>query len=192
MMPKIVLASKSPRRRELLDRLGLAHTVISVDTDEWYPDGLEPEDIVKHISREKAFAAANMVAPEDIVITADTLVFLDDQKLGKPKDENDAFAMLSALSGREHLVCTGVTVAQGNRTLSEAESTHVRFAPLSEDTIRAYIRTGDPMDKAGSYGIQGLGALLIEGIDGDFFNVMGLPVRRLSLMLRRFGVSLLA
>ena len=191
-MPKLILASKSPRRRELLDRMGLKHTVISASSDEWFPENLSSAEIVKYISREKAFAAANMVAPEDIVITADTMVFLDDKKLGKPADEAEAFAMLSALSGRQHTVCTGVTVMQGNRTLTEAEQTRVRFAALSEDTIRAYIRTGEPMDKAGAYGVQGLGALLIEGIDGDFFNVMGLPVRRLSLMLSRFGVQTLA
>ena len=191
-MPKIILASKSPRRRELLDRLGLAHTVISVDADEWYPDDLTPQGIVKYISNTKACAAANMVAPEDIVITADTMVFLDDKKLGKPKDEDEAFAMLSALSGREHTVCTGVTVLQGNRTLTEAETTRVRFANLDEATIRAYIRTGDPMDKAGAYGIQGCGALLVESIEGDYFNVVGLPMRRMSEMLRKFGVKILA
>ena len=192
-MPKIVLASKSPRRRELLDRMGLAHTVISVDADEWYPDTVaSPQGIVKYISNTKAFAAANMVAPEDIVITADTMVFLDDKRLGKPQDEEDAFRMLSALSGREHIVCTGVTVMQGNRSVTDVETTRVRFAPLSEDTIRAYIRTGEPMDKAGAYGIQGYGALLIEGIDGDYFNVVGLPVRRLSEMLGKFGVQVLA
>ncbi len=188
---KIVLASKSPRRRDLLDRVGLAHMVISVACDEWYPENLPPEEIVKYISREKAYAAANMVAPEDIVITADTMVFLDGEKLGKPENEEHAFEMLSALSGREHTVCTGVTVTQGNRTLTEAERTRVRFAPLSEDTIRAYIRTGEPMDKAGAYGVQGYGALLVEGIDGDFFNVMGLPLRRLARMLEKFGVTLL-
>lgn len=192
-MSKIVLASKSPRRRELLDRLGLPHTVISVDADEWYPDTVvSPQGIVKYISNTKAFAAANMVAPEDIVITADTMVFLDDKKLGKPKNEGEAFEMLSALSGREHTVCTGVTVMQGNRSLTDVETTRVRFAPLSEDAIWAYIRTGEPMDKAGAYGIQAYGALLIEAIDGDYFNVVGLPVRRLAQMLQKFGVTLLA
>ena len=178
-MNKLILASKSPRRRELLDRLGLAHTVISIDTDEWYPDDLSPVGIVNHISREKAAAAATMVAPEDVVITADTMVFLDNRKLGKPQSEEEAFEMLSSLSGREHTVCTGVTVMQGNRMLTEAEST------------RAYIRTGEPMDKAGAYGAQGYGALLIEGIEGDFFNVMGLPIRHLSCMLRKFHVPVL-
>lgn len=191
-MAKLILASKSPRRAELLERLGLSYTVISADCDEWFPDGLGPEEIVQYISREKAHAAANMVAPEDIVITADTLVFLDGQRLGKPRDEEDAFSMLSALSGREHTVCTGVTVMQGNRTLSRAVSTRVRFAALDEETIRAYIRTGEPMDKAGAYGIQAYGALLVEAIDGDFFNVMGLPLRTLAQMLEKFGLRVLA
>lgn len=192
-MAKIVLASGSPRRQELLRRIGVTEFDIRVpDTEETYPAGLSPQETVAYISREKSQAAAALCTPEEIVITADTMVFLDDKKLGKPADEAEAFAMLSALSGRQHTVCTGVTVMQGNRTLTEAEQTRVRFAALSEDTIRAYIRTGEPMDKAGAYGVQGLGALLIEGIDGDFFNVMGLPVRRLSLMLSRFGVQTLA
>ena len=191
-MPKLILASKSPRRRELLDRMGLPHTVVSAPCDEWFPEDLSPAEIVKYISREKAFAAAEMAAPEDILITADTMVFLDDKKLGKPRDEAEAFAMLRALSGRTHTVYTGVTVAQGHRTLTEAEGTWVRFAPLRDETIRAYIKTGEPMDKAGAYGVQALGALLIEGIEGDFFNVMGLPVRRLALMLEKFGVSVLS
>lgn len=191
-MSNLILASKSPRRRELLDRIGLAHTVVSVDSDEWHPDGLSPEGIVKHISLSKAYAAANMAAPEDIVLTADTMVFLDGRALGKPAGEADAFATLSALSGRTHTVSTGVTLLQGNRTLTEAETTRVTFAPLDGDTIRAYLRTGEPMDKAGSYGIQGYGALLIEGIEGDFFNVMGLPLRRLSRMLAKFGVHVLS
>ena len=187
-MNKLILASKSPRRRELLDRLGLAHTVISIDTDEWYPDDLSPVGIVNHISREKAAAAATMVAPEDVVITADTMVFLDDQRLGKPVDEADALRMLTALQGRRHTVCTGVTVRRGGEILTESASTDVYFRPAAEAELWGYIRTGEPMDKAGAYGVQGLGALLVERLDGDFFNVMGLPVLRLSRMLERFGV----
>ena len=187
-MNELILASKSPRRRELLDRLGLAHTVISIDTDEWYPDDLSPVGIVSYISREKAAAAATMVAPEDIVITADTMVFLDDQRLGKPVDEADALRMLTALQGRRHTVCTGVTVRRGGEILTESASTDVYFRPAAEAELWGYIRTGEPMDKAGAYGVQGLGALLVERLDGDFFNVMGLPVLRLSRMLERFGV----
>ena len=146
---------------------------------------------VKYISREKAAAAANMVAPEDIVITADTMVFLDDQRLGKPQDEADALRMLTALQGRRHTVCTGVTVRQGDRVLTESEATGVVFRPAEESELRAYIATGEPMDKAGSYGVQGKGALLVERLEGDFFNVMGLPVLRLSRMLAQFGIKLL-
>lgn len=190
-MNKLILASKSPRRRELLDRLGLAHTVISIDTDEWYPDDLSPVGIVSHISREKAAAAATMVAPEDVVITADTMVFLDDARLGKPADEADALRMLTALQGRSHTVCTGVTVRRGSEILTESETTRVYFRPADQAELLSYIATGEPMDKAGAYGVQGKGALLVERLDGDFFNVMGLPVLRLSQMLLHFGVRLL-
>ena len=191
-MPTIFLASKSPRRQELLTLMGLPFQTLSVDADESFPEHLSPEEIVRHISRSKAVAAKALVGPDDLVITADTMVFLDDRKLGKPRDEADAFEMLSALSGRAHTVCTGVTLVQGEHILTESEATRVRFAPLTEDTIRAYIQTGEPMDKAGAYGIQGKGSLLIEGIEGDFFNVMGLPVHHLSAMLRTFGVNVLS
>lgn len=189
-MSHIVLASKSPRRQELLARIGIKNFVIAVpDIEEWYPEGLSPEKIVEFISKEKADAASNMVAPEDIVITADTMVFLDDKRLGKPKDEAEAFAMLSMLSGRQHRVCTGVTVMQGNRQMTDSVTTQVYFRDLTEDEIRFYIKTGEPMDKAGAYGIQGLGTLFVRRIDGDFFNVMGLPVARLSEMLQKFGIT---
>lgn len=191
-MARIILASGSPRRQELLRRIGVTEFDIRVpDTEETYPAGLSPQETVAYISREKSDAAAALCTPEELIITADTMVFLDNRKLGKPQSEEEAFEMLSSLSGREHTVCTGVTVMQGNRMLTEAESTRVRFAPLDEDTIRAYIRTGEPMDKAGAYGAQGYGALLIEGIEGDFFNVMGLPIRHLSCMLRKFHVPVL-
>ena len=160
-------------------------------TDEHYPAGLTPAQIVEYISREKADAAAKLCTPEEIVITADTMVFLDQQRLGKPRDEADALRMLTELSGRRHTVCTGVTVRQGQRSLTRAQSTDVYFRPASESELRAYIRGGEPMDKAGAYGVQGQGALLVERIDGDFFNVMGLPVLLLSRMLAEFGVTLL-
>ncbi len=114
-------------------------------------------------------------AADEIVITADTMVFLDGQKLGKPADEAEALAMLTALQGRRHTVCTGVTVRQGDRLETESETTEVSFRPVSREELLAYIATGEPMDKAGAYGIQGVGALLVEGICGDYFNVMGLP-----------------
>ena len=147
--------------------------------------------MVEYISREKADAAAKLCTEDEIVITADTMVFLDEARLGKPADEADALRMLTSLQGRHHTVCTGITVRQGGRSLTESESTEVYFRPATEAELRGYIATGEPMDKAGAYGIQGMGALLVEKINGDFFNVMGLPVLRLSRMLSRFGVSFL-
>ena len=189
-MAKIVLASGSPRRQELLQRIGITDFDVRVpETDETYPEGLTPAQIVEYISREKAEAAAKLCTDDEIVITADTMVFLDDQRLGKPADEADALRMLSALQGRQHQVCTGVTVRQGKTVRTESETTQVFFRPVDEAELKAYIRTGEPMDKAGSYGIQGKGSLLVERLDGDFFNVMGLPVLRLSRMLKDFGVS---
>ena len=191
-MANIVLASGSPRRRELLERMGLeAFDVRVPDTEETCPGGLTPRQTVEHISREKSDAAALLCAPEEVVITADTMVFLDGARLGKPRDALHALEMLTALQGRRHTVCTGVTVRRGDRVLTESEETRVFFRAASESELRAYIRTGEPMDKAGAYGVQGKGALLVERIDGDFFNVMGLPVLRLSRMLQKFGISLL-
>ena len=191
-MAKIVLASASPRRQELLRRVGIEDFDIRVpEVEETFPQGLTPPEVVSYISREKADAAAALCTPEELVITADTMVFLDDERLGKPRDEADALRMLTSLQGRRHTVCTGVTVQQGTRRLTEAESTDVYFRPASREELLSYIKTGEPMDKAGAYGVQGRGALLVERLDGDFFNVMGLPVLRLSRMLERFGVRLL-
>ena len=159
------------------------------EADESYAPDQTPEEIVASISRRKALAA--QAAPQELVIAADTMVFLDRARLGKPQDEAEALAMLTALQGRRHTVCTGVTVRRGARILTESESTAVWFRPASEAELRAYIATGEPMDKAGAYGIQGLGALLVERIDGDFYNVMGLPLLRLSRMLAAFGLTLL-
>ena len=189
-MAKIVLASGSPRRQELMQRIGITDFDIRVpETAESYPTGLTPRQIVEYISREKADAAAKLCTADEIVITADTMVFLDDQRLGKPVDETDALRMLTALQGRHHTVCTGVTVRQGSRSITESESTEVYFRPATEAELRGYIATGEPMDKAGAYGVQGKGALLVERLNGDFFNVMGLPVLRLSRMLQQFGIS---
>ncbi|MGM9618765.1 MAG: Maf family protein [Oscillospiraceae bacterium] len=188
-MPNIILASQSPRRQELLRRMGLSDFRILVpQADETCPPSLSAAETVAHISRVKALAAKPLVSPEDIVITADTMVFLDEQRLGKPRDEADALRMLTALQGRRHTVRTGVTVLQGERLVTEVEATDVYFRPATERELRGYIATGEPMDKAGAYGVQGKGALLVERIDGDFFNVMGLPLLRLSRMLEPFGV----
>ena len=185
----LILASKSPRRQELLQRMGLTDFKILVpEADESFPDGLTPQQTVEHISRVKALAARELVGEDDIVITADTMVFLDEHRLGKPRDEEDALRMLTALQGRGHTVCTGVTVMQGDHILTQSEPTKDYFRPASEAELRGYIATGDPMDKAGAYGVQTIGALLVERIDGDFFNVMGLPMLRLSRMLGKFGI----
>ena len=191
-MAALILASSSPRRRQLLSQVGLTDVEVRVpQVEEDCPPGLTPQETVAFISREKAEAAAALCRPEERFLTADTMVFLDGRRLGKPAHEQEAFSMLSALSGRQHLVCTGVTVGQGARRLTRSETTLVRFRPLTEGEIRRYIASGEPMDKAGAYGIQGLGALLAEGIRGDYFNVMGLPVLRLARMLRPFGLDLL-
>ena len=188
-MAKIVLCSGSPRRQELLRRIGISDFDIRVpQVEEFCPAGLEPRETVSYISREKAEAARRLCTAEEIFITADTMVFLDGARLGKPRDEADALRMLTALQGRRHTVCTGVSVGQGSRLETESEATEVFFRPASEAELRGYIRSGEPMDKAGAYGVQGKGALLVEGLRGDFFNVMGLPVLRLSRMLERFGV----
>lgn len=191
-MSNIVLASGSPRRRELLERVGLTDFTVRVpEVEESFPEGLTPEQVVAYISREKAEAAVKLCGPGDIVITADTMVFLDDRRLGKPRDEAHALEMLTALQGRRHTVCTGVSVCQGDRRLTGTESTGVFFRSATEEELRRYIATGEPMDKAGAYGVQGRGALLVERLEGDFFNVMGLPLLRLARMLEKFGVFLL-
>jgi septum formation protein len=189
-MADIVLCSGSPRRQELLRRIGVERFDIRVPyTEETFPAGLTPRQTVEYISREKAAAARRLCTADEIFITADTMVFLDDRRLGKPRDEAEALEMLTALQGRRHTVCTGVTVGRGDRLLTESEATEVLFRPASQAELRSYIRTGEPMDKAGAYGIQEKGALLVESIHGDFFNVMGLPVLRLSRMLGRFGIT---
>lgn len=189
-MARIVLASGSPRRQELLGRIGIRDFTVRVpQVEEWYPQGLTPPEIVSYISREKSQAVPS--EDDEIVITADTMVFLDGARLGKPRDEAHALEMLTALQGRRHTVCTGVTVCRGDYRDTQSEETEVFFRPATEQELRAYIRTGEPMDKAGAYGIQGRGALLVEKIHGDFFNVMGLPVLRLSRMLLPLGVHCL-
>ena len=174
-----------------MERIGVTDFVVRVpEVEESFPEGLTPPEVVAYISREKAEAAVKLCGPEDIVITADTMVFLDDKRLGKPRDEAHALEMLTALQGRRHTVCTGVSVCRGDRRLTESESTGVFFRPASEAELRRYIATGEPMDKAGAYGVQGRGALLVERLGGDFFNVMGLPLLRLARMLEKFGISL--
>ncbi len=189
---KIVLASQSPRRKELLGRMGLEFVTQASKIDESAFDGLEARELVATLSREKAQWIARQLDGETLVIGADTVVVRDGAALGKPKDAEDAVAMLLSLSGRDHQVCTGVTVCRGDRVLTQVEETQVTFRDLTEAEVRQYVSTGEPMDKAGAYGIQGLGGLLVEGIRGDYSNVVGLPVCRLGQMLKDFGVDCLA
>lgn len=186
----IILASQSPRRRQLLEQVGFTDFLIRPAQGEELADpNLDPGGLVEALSRQKALEISASADPEDLIIAADTVVAVDGQVLGKPHSIQQAHEMLSALSGREHTVYTGVTVCRGGQILTQHEATTVRFRPLTAQEIDAYIATGEPMDKAGSYGIQGRGALLVEGISGDYFNVVGLPVCRLGRMLTQFGVD---
>lgn len=189
----IILASASPRRRELLERMGIEKfDIIVSDVDETLEEGLSPAEQVERLSRLKAGAvAAEAADPDALIIAADTVVTLDGAILGKPADKEDAFRMLSALSGVRHHVYTGVTVMQGEKVLTRHEATSVDFRPLEPEEVESYIATGECMDKAGAYGIQGYGCLLVEGINGDYYNVMGLPVVCLAQMLKEFGVDCL-
>lgn len=188
----IVLASASPRRSELMHMLGFSDVIIHpAEGEEHPPRGATPEETVKALSRAKAEEVAALVDPDALVIAADTIVWLDGEILGKPHSREQAFSMLRKLSGRDHEVYTGVTVLDKEGELCEAERSVVRFRKLSDEEIRRYIATGEPMDKAGAYGAQGKGALFVRAIEGDFFNVMGLPVCRLGQMLAKKGVPIL-
>ena len=189
---QIILASQTPRRRELLERMGISHfDIIPAKGEERADPNLTPEQLVEELSRQKAAEiAANH--PDSLIIAADTVVAVDGTVLGKPRDRDDAVRMLQTLSGREHTVYSGLTVCWQGRSVTQHEATAVRFRPLTLDDIHHYVSTGEPMDKAGSYGIQGYGALLVEGIRGDYHNVMGLPICRLGRMLLDFGVDCLA
>ncbi len=186
---KLILASGSPRRQELLRQIGLTDfTVHPADVDERIDPGMTPAQAVVALATQKAQAGAKDF-PEDLVLAADTVVALDGVILGKPKSEAQAIQMLQSLSGRSHLVYTGFALARGGRIETGYEETAVHFRPLTQGEIAAYVATGEPTDKAGSYGIQGLGAVFITGIDGDYFNVMGLPVCRVAQALRGFGLT---
>jgi septum formation protein len=182
----VILASQSPRRRELLTLIGIAHTVRPADIDETVWPDERPVPHCERLAREKAHTLA-VQYPDAVVIGSDTIVVVDGAILGKPRDRADAIAMLERLSGREHAVHTAVAVAHQGTTRSAVETVAVTFGHLTRAQIEAYVDSGEPMDKAGSYGIQGLGATLVERIDGDFFAVMGLPLFRLVALLRELG-----
>ena len=189
----IILASNSPRRRELLGQMGVkGFRVAAPNVDETVEGNLHPAQIVEELSLRKARAAAEKADADDLIIAADTVVTLEGAVLGKPHSEEDAFSMLSALSGNRHDVYTGVTVMLGGRVVTEHERTTVTFREVEPEEILAYIATGEPMDKAGAYDIQGRGALLVSGIQGDYCNVVGLPVYRLGRILAGLGINLMA
>jgi nucleoside triphosphate pyrophosphatase len=186
--PRVILASASPRRRELLALVGIPHVVEPADIDESYRDGEEAAEHAERLAREKAATIASRHS-DAIVIAADTIVVIEGLVLGKPRDEANAERMLAMLAGQTHVVLTAVAVARGERMRSGVESVRVTFRPLTRARIRAYIATREPMDKAGSYGIQGYGATLVERIDGDYFAVMGLALARMTDLLEALGVS---
>lgn len=187
---KLILASNSPRRRELLAGLGYPYEVRVLDgIDESYPTELRGADVAAHISRVKANAYALSMAPDELIITADTIVCLDEQVLGKPADEAEAMAMIRSLSGRTHQVYTGVTLTTKDAQRSFVSRSDVTFAVLTDEEIQYYVTHYRPMDKAGAYGIQEwIGYIGVERIDGSYFNVMGLPVQRLYRELKELGV----
>ena len=186
-MAELILASGSPRRRELLETAGLEFRVVIADVEEIIPQGTAPEEAVTALALRKAQAVAKDY-PECTVIGADTVVVHRGMILGKPKSEEDAFEMLKTLSGDTHTVCTGVAMINEDKIKNFCEVTEVEFHCLTEDEIRSYVKTGEPMDKAGAYGIQGRGCVLVKRINGDYFNVVGLPVSKVYRELGDFDV----
>lgn len=188
----IILASSSPRRRQLLEMLGVVDLrVIPARGEERADPSLPPDELVMALAAGKAREVASQAGDGDVVISADTIVYHRSRVYGKPHTEAEAAEMLRALSGDTHTVYTGVCVLRDGRELRRCDKSSVRFRPIEEREIEAYIATGEPMDKAGAYGAQGKGALFVESIDGDFFNVMGLPLCMLGEMLKEQGVGLL-
>lgn len=184
----IILASASPRRRELLKLICEDFKSVSPNVEETVPDEVEIFQRPQYLAVKKAFHVAKGLSKKAVVIGCDTGVFIDEEMLGKPKDKNDAFSMLKKLSGRDHLVVTGCCITDGERKREFSVTSRVFFYPLTDEDIKDYIATGEPMDKAGAYGIQGKGSLLIKKIQGDYFNIVGLPLsalaRELSLFLK--------
>jgi len=184
---RVVLASASPRRRQLLNLIGIAHDVRPANIDETMRQRETPRRHAERLAREKATAIAAR-DPDLITIGADTVVVINRRVLGKPRDEAEAIQMLTQLNGRQHTVITAIAVARGRKLRSSIEEVQVKFRRLRDDEIEAYVATGEPMDKAGAYGIQGYGATIVERIEGDYFAVMGLPLARLTALMRDLGV----
>jgi septum formation protein len=184
---RVILASASPRRRDLLNMIGIVHEVLPAGIDETYLAGEDPPKHAERLAREKCAAIAAK-HPDAVVIAADTIVVIDGDVLGKPADISEAARMLRRLAGRPHVVFTAIAVARGARMESGVEEVGVTFRALDSATIERYVATREPMDKAGAYGIQGYGAAIVERIDGDYFAVMGLAIGRMLALLKRIGV----
>ena len=186
----MILASQSPRRRELLSMLGLEFQIVTADIDETMDAALSVEEAVAEVCEKKA-AAVGQQHPGDLIIAADTIVVLENTVLGKPRSEEEAKAMLRSLSGRAHTVMTAFCIWQGGKADTHVEKTLVRFRALCDEEIAAYVATGSPMDKAGAYGIQDQASIFVEALEGDYYNVMGLPLCSLTKCLRKWGVPVL-
>lgn len=186
---KIILASKSPRRKEILQTLGFEFEVVTADTDESSTE-TDPRALTRDLAERKGREVAKAITQKDVlVISCDTVVWCDGKILGKPKDEADATAMLKLLSGRKHTVTSGLSLSFNGETVTDSEDTDVYFAELSNDFIDKYVASGDPMDKAGGYAVQGVASMWIDKLDGCYFNVVGLPVRLLCRLLERLGLD---
>ena len=192
LLSQLYLASTSPRRRDILQTLGVEFTVVAVDTDETPIDGESPEDLVLRLATAKAEAAAGAATDAGIVLAADTVVVLGDRVLGKPRNCDDAVEMLLALSGQTHSVLTGVALRTADETRAVLSATGVRFREIVQDEATAYWQSGEPCDKAGAYGIQGLGGMFVEAINGSYSGVMGLPVFETVELLKSAGIEVLA
>ena len=187
---KLILASKSPRRVEILGNIGAEFEVIPANVDESVEDGTKPDDAVMEISKRKALCILEKHA-DAFIISADTVVVIDNEIIGKPKDEQHAFDILKRLSGRSHFVYTGFTLCNKDKVYCGYVSTEVQFKELTDDEIYRYIKSREPMDKAGAYGIQEKGSVFVTGIKGDYFNVMGLPICEINRITKeKFGIAL--
>lgn len=183
-MKKLILASQSPRRKEILEKMGLEFSVCPSKAEEKIDPNMHPDEMVLNLAKRKASEVYKRQDPDCVVIGSDTMVFLDGKAMGKPADKQRAYQMLKDLSGREHEVKTAIYLKGKDIDTGSVCTTKVKFRSLSDQEIYAYIQTGEPMDKAGAYGIQGRGCILAEKIDGDFFCVMGLPASLLYTVLR--------
>ncbi len=186
---KIVLASKSPRRKEILENLGFEFEILTADTDE-SSNETDPRALTCDLAERKGRDVAGLISERDtLIISSDTVVWCDGKILGKPHSADEAEEMLRLLSGRKHTVTSGLSLSLNGKTVTDSEDTEVYFVDLSEEFIKKYVASGEPMDKAGSYAVQGVASMYIEKIDGCYFNVVGLPVRLLCKLLEEFGLD---